>query len=288
MAIAKGSSISRSRSPIATEIGSAIDVLVESPFRCPNCDAVTERSLFCLPTCEDEASFVRYFRACIDDGRSEKRDVKVALRTRLAHILGGGYAERLRWLSKTVREAVISRDQGRCVNCGDLGTQIDHIRGNSGDMNNLQLLCGPCHQAKTESNFVSISRASHPAAFAKRDGLLLRVYAVYPELPCDDHVSWAKISRAVRSGRHRLIRQSKDRCSGKRCPVCLAALRMTPRREYLRTHQSRMNSCGKCLSQVLAGAVCLHCAALSIWANESIAACQSCGAHGSKTQVIAA
>jgi len=276
----------RVKSYSCVPIQAQVDALTTAPFHCPNCDDITGLQLFCSTLCKDEAKYVRYFRACIDDGRSEKRDVQAALRTRLAHILGGGYSERLRWLSKTTRQAVIARDKGLCVKCGQIGDQIDHIRGNSGDLSNLQLLCRACHQIKTESSFVSISRASHPAAFAKRDGLLLRVYAIRPELACDDYANWEVFSKSIRASRRKLMREKKDRCSGKRCPVCLAALRKNSHRKFLRTRQVRPSSCSACLSQFLIDGSCLSCGAASVWANDSAAACQSCGIHGTNTRVM--
>jgi len=261
--------------------------LRSAPFPCPNCDGVTDNKVFCSPYCEDAASYVRYFRACIADGRSEKRDVQKALRTRLALLLGGGYNERLRWLSKPVRDAVFARDDGRCVKCGAAGEQIDHIRGHSNALINLQLLCKPCHETKTEAGFVSFSRASHPKIAAKRDGLLLRAWALHPERTCDDEVDWRFVSRAIRSARHRVIREVKERCSGKRCPVCLAALKNTPRPEYLRTHQKRLSFCLRCSARVIADAQCSRCNSATVWANESAAACSRCGTHGLKSEIIA-
>lgn len=59
---------------------------------------------------------------------------------------------------KRLRKAVIIRDEGFCVNCrggGHLihGNQCDHIipkaDGGTDDIDNLQLLCIPCHDAKS-------------------------------------------------------------------------------------------------------------------------------------------
>lgn len=52
------------------------------------------------------------------------------------------------------REAVLMRDRGRCQACGCLPDppEIDHIvprgKGGSDDLENLRVLCGPCHRAK--------------------------------------------------------------------------------------------------------------------------------------------
>ena len=120
--------------------------LISYPFPCPNCDErITEAFLFCSDLCKDEAKFVRYYRACLLDGRDELPDVQEALRIRMAHLLNGGYPEDERQLSKAVRDAVIARDKGRCRKCRKPGNQIDHLRGNSDGLANLQVLCSRCH-----------------------------------------------------------------------------------------------------------------------------------------------
>ena len=56
-----------------------------------------------------------------------------------------------RWarLSRLVRE----RDNYACRQCGKWGKEVDHItpvkQGGGDDMGNLQVLCAPCHKAKT-------------------------------------------------------------------------------------------------------------------------------------------
>jgi 5-methylcytosine-specific restriction endonuclease McrA len=271
-----------------TDPGNGIDELAKPPFPCPNCGKPSAEHVFCSSLCEDEASFVRYFRACLDDGRSERKDIQKVLRDRLAFILGGGYPERLRWLSKAVRDAVIARDQGRCVKCGSKGTQIDHIRGNSNDLSNLQLLCTSCHEIKTERGFVTFSTASHPALAAKRDRLLMRVYAIHPGQPSDDHLAWRDISRAIQLAHRSIKADLKARLSGKHCPVCLAPRRKNRRKEYLRTHDVRERICAKCSACPQNDAQCANCRTASVWSSATSAACASCGAHGTKEQVIAA
>ncbi len=52
--------------------------------------------------------------------------------------------------------AVKERDQA-CVNCGDEGTDVDHIvpvrAGGQTTLDNLQLLCGPCHTDKSRQDW---------------------------------------------------------------------------------------------------------------------------------------
>ncbi len=55
-----------------------------------------------------------------------------------------------------LRRLVFERDNRTCQNCGDPGTEVDHIiPGFDDDLSNLQLLCGRgtprnCHAAKTQ------------------------------------------------------------------------------------------------------------------------------------------
>lgn len=60
-------------------------------------------------------------------------------------------------LSTSVRQAVLSRDGGRCVRCGsDELLQIDHRRptymGGLDEIDNLQTLCRSCHRKKTSED----------------------------------------------------------------------------------------------------------------------------------------
>src|SRR5215210_7111741 len=128
--------------------------LVTFPFPCPNCDQpILEGKLYCSEICSQEAHFVRYVRRCHQDGRDQQPDVREAIDIKLAMILSGGYPEQERRLTDSIRKAVIERDKGCCQKCGQPGDQIDHIRGNSDDMKNLQLLCRTCHNQKTKAGF---------------------------------------------------------------------------------------------------------------------------------------
>ena len=184
-----------------SEIPQTIESLASPPFPCPNCDEpIGAPTLFCSDLCRDEAKFVRYYRACIKDGRIKQPDVVEALQIRMAHILGGGYAERERRLSLDLRGQVIERAKGLCQSCGALGNQVDHISGNSSNLSNLQLLCVPCHNEKTTANFVQITEESHPEAWAKRDALLRRVHSAGPVRFCD-RAEWATEYRALQQAR---------------------------------------------------------------------------------------
>ena len=54
----------------------------------------------------------------------------------------------------TVREEVLARDGGKCVNCGASAVEVDHIveiqdGGAEFDLSNLRSLCHGCHVRKT-------------------------------------------------------------------------------------------------------------------------------------------
>jgi 5-methylcytosine-specific restriction endonuclease McrA len=175
------------------------------PFRCPNCDAeIREAILYCSDLCRDEAKYVRYYRACIADGRVAQPDVQDALEIRLAFLLSGGYAWRERRIPQEVREAVTARDGGRCRVCGAFADEIDHIDGtNSSDPDNLQLLCADCHRAKTLESFVV--RDYTPEEQAKVDELNARTLSCEPLRDCD-RPRWSTEYRAVLASRRAALK----------------------------------------------------------------------------------
>lgn len=196
--------------PAKTKPLLCIEDLLVYPFPCPNCGKpLNDKKLFCSDLCRDEAKFVRYFRACIADGRYEQIDVKEALRIRLAHILSGGYQERLRQVSKETREIVIKRDEGLCLKCGAKGFQIDHIEGDNNDIKNLQLLCAKCHLQKTQKDFTKISKQTHPKEWAKREALIYRVKSPQPAQLCDCP-DWDKKWNIVKKRRNELLKKRTD------------------------------------------------------------------------------
>jgi 5-methylcytosine-specific restriction endonuclease McrA len=185
--------------------------LMSFPFPCPNCDApFNDALLFCSEPCKNEAKFVRYSRACLSDGRYDQSDVQQALRIRLALIVGGGYSERARHLSPSVRALVFAHDEGKCRNCREPGIQIDHIQGSSGDLANLQLLCRECHDEKTTERFVTMTAETHPEEWAKREALLERVHAREPIRVCDS-AGWENIWRPLMKARRELTSQTHRR-----------------------------------------------------------------------------
>lgn len=66
------------------------------------------------------------------------------------------YRSRAKRITRAQIKAVRERDQV-CVKCGEPGTDIDHIvpvrRGGQTEMDNLQLLCNPCHIEKSRADY---------------------------------------------------------------------------------------------------------------------------------------
>ena len=177
---------------------------------CPNCiEALPDHTvgLFCCEWCRQIAETVRYWRRVVRDDRIVRPDVRLALRTRLAHLLTGGYPKTARRLPAQTRQQVLERDNGHCCNCGAFGSEIDHIRDSSSQLDNLQLLCTACHQAKTESQMVPASAEQRQLLGLVQD---LRVVPKLPVLLCDDQHDWAGLERQLRrERRQRLIAERR-------------------------------------------------------------------------------
>jgi len=162
----------------------------------------SNHGLFCTEWCGQTAKHIRYWRRIVRDGRIANPDVQLALQTRLAFMLAGGYPDRARRLPPAARQQVLERDHHHCQDCGGPGEEIDHIHNNSADLDNLQLLCRPCHQAKTRAN-MKPDNGEHTA-------LLTRLYRdrVLPDqaaLLCDDHDQWTLVWRQLRTERRRRL-----------------------------------------------------------------------------------
>lgn len=75
-------------------------------FPCVNCEKPIPWDrpikIFCSDLCRDEADYVRYYRRCLSDGRSEMPDIQEALRIKLAHLLSGGYSASERKMESSV------------------------------------------------------------------------------------------------------------------------------------------------------------------------------------------
>jgi len=179
---------------------------------CFNCDTAMDKpDLFCGELCTQEASFVRYVRNVRQQGRDKEEDIEYVIRVRMAHILNGGYPEKKREIPPAVRQQVIARANGMCdaKGCGKPGTDIDHIRGNSRDLTNLQYLCKECHAKKTAAALKKLT-PDHPRYeefMVKITALRCRYTANEPLRPCDDHETWSKAWNVYKQERKVLFAQ---------------------------------------------------------------------------------
>jgi 5-methylcytosine-specific restriction endonuclease McrA len=195
------------------------DAVLRSPVyisgACANCDslAVTVQTpLFCSQRCRQAAELVRYVRACRRDGRDQLPDVKEAIRTKMAMVLGGGYPERERQVPPEIRAEVFNRAGGLCENCGrsldfDRSTRdpdaiptIHHVVGNSNDVANLKSFCRRCNLGDAQSRFVPVVPGSPQEKMAAE--LVTRWSSIEPLRLCDDErrwkSTWSELSRSAR------------------------------------------------------------------------------------------
>ena len=156
---------------------------------CANCGVLIEggRNLFCSELCRQAAKAVRYARAVIADGRMDLPDVQEAVVVKIAFVAGGGYDEAGRRIAHEKREEVQAKSDGRCVRCGSPGDEIDHLDGSSDSPDNLQLLCRPCHKAKTD---LSLRPATEESIQLVHRPLWARIRASEPHQPSDTS-GWA-------------------------------------------------------------------------------------------------
>jgi 5-methylcytosine-specific restriction endonuclease McrA len=179
--------------------------LIRAPFPCANCDQpVADGRNFCDDLCRAEARYVRQYRARLADGTRWDLDIQDALKVKLAMILAGGYNVRLRRVPEQVRRAVIEREQDLWRTCGAPGEELDHISGDSNEMDNLQWLCSDCHWKKTIRNFKRISPETDPEAWAKAVMLDARGEAPTPQRLCDTS-DWDSIWRTVQAARQQIL-----------------------------------------------------------------------------------
>ena len=190
----------------------SVDINASEKPLCVNCDGPLQGTsvLYCTYSCEQEAAYVRYFRQVLRDGRWRKPEIREALRIQGVVVMNGGYPHPERGLSKRYREFILNRDDHTCQVCGGPGTQVDHIRlrGVNGNINhprNLQVLCAPCHRAKTLDDIRTIGQREDPALFeqlaAKSRELDRRVRAEPPERECDDEQRWGSRWRELQAAR---------------------------------------------------------------------------------------
>jgi len=166
-------------------------------FQCVNCGKGIPvfhlRKLYCSGYCVEEGKYVRYYRACIKDGRIKDKIIQDTLKIRLASLLSGGYDRLQRKLPKQTREFVLSRDNYTCQSCGRSGKEIDHIRDSSSEPGNLQVLCKDCHMKKTLTDLVRVGNGFDfdLETTIKTVDLDLRVNNPIPLQESDDEQVWA-------------------------------------------------------------------------------------------------
>ena len=161
-------------------------------FECANCGEryVVETggpsgSAFCSVKCRSTAKAVRYVRAKLREFGSRELfpdDIELAVKYKVGHALGEGYDSAARTIPKDTRDRVVSRDNAKCVHCGEDGQEIDHIEGNSNDLSNLRLLCRSCHRRVTNVHFQPIT---DEVTRRYRDKMLARIHSLEPLLFCD-------------------------------------------------------------------------------------------------------
>lgn len=183
-------------------------------MECVNCDGplLSSSLLYCSSRCEQEASYVRYFRTVLKDGRWRKPEIREAIRIRGVVVMNGGYPHPERAISKHFREFILARDGHTCQSCGGPGNQVDHIRlrGVNGNINhprNLQTLCARCHREKTLADIRLISQREDPETWdclhQKSMELDRRVRAEVPERVSDDEERWPRTWRELQAERRR-------------------------------------------------------------------------------------
>jgi 5-methylcytosine-specific restriction endonuclease McrA len=150
--------------------------------------------LFCGERCRSYAKDVRYFRRCRRDVRFTDPEVREALRTRLAHLVGSGYDAAARRVPPAVRAEVLRANGGLCMLCQRRSAvEVDHIEGPSNSRRNLQGVCRPCHRIKTAGSY----RDMGPEQLTARRAFMDRVDAEPPLLACDDELQWDRAWRGL-------------------------------------------------------------------------------------------
>jgi 5-methylcytosine-specific restriction endonuclease McrA len=165
---------------------------------CANCDGLLDplelASLYCSERCRSFAKDVRWFRRRKAEGRLRESDIRTALRTRIAHLVVGGYAAGERRLSADVRAEVLADNGGRCCICNAAAaSEVDHIDGPSSERSNLQGVCGPCHHVRTVAHFKPLA-TEHQAVF---DEFRRCAEAPQPLRLCHDEKRWPSLWPAL-------------------------------------------------------------------------------------------
>ena len=155
---------------------------------CANCGqsfiaSTTRVRAYCSGQCKAVADVVRYIRRKrISHPGSVPDDIKHAIRIRIAFAPSGGYPAAARIVPKPTRRVVRDREHDRCVLCAAPGQEIDHIDGDSADLDNLRLVCRRCHRDVTARH---LHPTQDPAGLSLLARIQLRSMAPRPIRPCD-------------------------------------------------------------------------------------------------------
>jgi hypothetical protein len=177
-------------------------------YKCCNCGTSflsgPRLTPYCGLRCHNEAKAVRYTRKKTKEfaGVIMPDDIRDAIAFKIAHALSGGYDAKARRVAPEMRAGVTRRDNGKCQLCSADGREIDHIDGPSSDMQNLRLLCSPCHRDVTRAHLRPIQ---DPRTLERNQWLRSRIDSPTPVMPCDGDewiTQWSPWVRATRQPRH--------------------------------------------------------------------------------------
>jgi hypothetical protein len=80
--------------------------------------------------------------------------MRIVLQKRMHVLIWGGYSPKQRYVAPKLAGIVKAANGGLCCKCGEQpSTQVDHMNGPSNERENLQGVCEPCHDAKTQATF---------------------------------------------------------------------------------------------------------------------------------------
>lgn len=95
---------------------------------CANCGGPVTgpKSPYCSDACKEEAAFVRQCRSALKNDTLIETDRQLALGQKLWFVLGGGRPYRRSLIPDRVVVKVIERHDGKCSECGQPATDVDH------------------------------------------------------------------------------------------------------------------------------------------------------------------
>ncbi|HMS54399.1 MAG TPA: HNH endonuclease signature motif containing protein [Fimbriimonadaceae bacterium] len=153
--------------------------------QCPNCGTPCDstKSPYCGNQCREESAFVRQFRRALASGPLDE-ERKESMGQELWHVLGGGFPERLKQVPPRVRQQVLGRHEGRCEQCEQPASEIDHIRTACNRPINLMPVCVECRKT------VELSEGALATFVGSWGRLRDRAFALEAVLQCDDPGLW--------------------------------------------------------------------------------------------------